>query len=268
MALPPYLPQCFVDARFDFFGRTLSGVPMIKTRWKRGVRLVEEVLGDALGRLYVDRHFPPAHKARVDAMVADLLEAYRRSISALDWMTEATKREALAKLSSLRALVGYPTHWREYNRLNIERDDLVGNFLAHSAFTFDENLIKLARPVDRSEWSMTPQAVNAYYHPLRNVIVFPAAILQPPLFDQKSPDAANYGAIGAVIGHEIGHAFDDKGSATDSSGELRDWWTDGDKAAFRQRTGLLEEQYSVLCPDAAPEVHLGDCFLNGGLGLA
>ena len=261
-ALSPYLSDAFVQERFDFYGRTLSGTPELKARWKRGVALVEAVMGEAIGARYVATHFPPAAKARADELVANLLEAYRRSITDLDWMSPATKQEALKKLDGFKPMIGYPLKWRDYSDLVVTPGDLVGCVLAADEFEFDYNLGKLSRPLDREEWEMTPQTVNAYYHPLRNVIVFPAAILQPPFFNPEADDAVNYGGIGAVIGHEIGHGFDDQGSATDAEGRLRDWWTEADRAAFEERTAALVGQYDALSPVAAPEVHV-----NGRLTL-
>ena len=261
-ALSPYLSRPFVEANFDFYGRTLSGTPLLRDRWKRGVAFVESALGEAVGRLYVARHFPPGTKAQADALVADLLEAYRRAIAGLDWMSEPTKREALAKLAALKPMIGYPTVWRDYSGLVVRPDDLVGDVLAAAAFDFDWGLSKLAGPLDREEWLMTPQMVNAYYHPLRNVIVFPAAILQPPFFNPDADAAVNYGGIGSVIGHEIGHGFDDQGSATDAAGRVRDWWTPADRAAFEARVSRLVGQYDALRPTEAPDVHV-----NGALTL-
>jgi putative endopeptidase len=224
-------------------------------------------MGEAVGALYVAAHFPPAVKARADTLVANLLEAYRRSITDLDWMTPATKQEALAKLAGTKPMIGYPVKWRDYTGLHIVPGDLVGSVLASNQFEFDYDVDKLSRPLDREEWEMTPQTVNAYYHPLRNVIVFPAAILQPPFFNADADDAVNYGGIGGVIGHEIGHGFDDKGSATDASGLLRDWWTNADRAAFEARTSALAGQYDALCPSAAPDVHVnGELTLGENIG--
>ena len=261
-ALSPYLSSVFVETRFDFYSRTLAGTPQLRDRWKRGVALVEGAMGEAVGQLYVAKHFPPQVKAQADTLVANLLEAYRRSITALDWMTPDTKTEALDKLAGFKPMIGYPSKWRDYSNLTIIPGDLVGSVMNATQFEFDYEIGKLSRPMDREEWEMTPQTVNAYYHPLRNVIVFPAAILQPPFFNPDADDAVNYGGIGAVIGHEIGHGFDDKGSATDAQGRLRNWWTDADRAAFEARTSALVGQYDALSPWAAPDVHL-----NGKLTL-
>ncbi len=230
----------------------LSGTPQLRERWKRGVALVEGSLGEAVGRIYVDRHFSPVAKERMDALVANLIEAYRRSITDLDWMTAETKEEALDKLSKFRPHIGFPSKWRDYGKLAIDRDDLIGNVMRVAGFELDRSLSKIGQPIDREEWLMTPQTVNAYYHPLKNEIVFPAAILQPPFFNEAADDAVNYGGIGAVIGHEIGHGFDDQGSTCDGNGALRDWWTEKDREAFEQRTAALVGQYDVLEPEQTP----------------
>lgn len=252
----------FVEANFDFYGRTLQGVPQIRERWKRGVSLVESTLGESVGKIYVDRHFPAPVKAQADELVANLLEAYRRSISTLEWMSETTRAEALKKLSKFKPKIGYPNTWRDYSALEIRNDDLVGNVLRASSVDFDYTITQLSGPIDPEEWLMFPQTVNAYYHPLRNEIVFPAAILQPPFFNPAADDAVNYGAIGAVIGHEIGHGFDDQGSTCDGDGRLRNWWDDVDREAFEQRTQALVAQYDQLSPTAAPDV-----TVNGQLTL-
>jgi len=246
-----FLPEAFTAENFAFYGTTLSGTPTIKPRWKRGVGLVEGCVGEAVGRLYVERYFPPAAKERCDELVGNLLEAYRRSISRLGWMTDATRAEALAKLAKFTPKIGYPTKWIDYTKLSIVPDDLIGNVRRTAEFETDRDLAKLGGPIDREEWFMTPQTVNAYYHPLRNEIVFPAAILQSPFFHPEADDAVNYGGIGAVIGHEIGHGFDDQGSTCDGDGRLRDWWTDEDRAAFKARTTALIAQYDALSPEGA-----------------
>jgi len=268
-----------VEEEFSFYGRTLSGTEEIRERWKRAVSLVEGLMGDAVGRLYVQHHFPPQAKARMDILVANLREAYRVSISDLEWMTPETRRRALAKLDRFTAKIGYPKHWRDYSELHIARDDLYGNVIRGHEVEFDREVAKLGGPVDRDEWFMTPQTVNAYYNPGMNEIVFPAAILQPPFFDADADDAANYGGIGAVIGHEIGHGFDDQGSKYDGDGNLVDWWTDADRTEFTARTTKLIEQYDAYVPrdlearDEAPHVqgaftvgeNIGDL---GGLSIA
>ncbi|PLC11837.1 peptidase M13 [Kocuria flava] len=247
-ARAPWLSAEFVEADFAFYGTVLSGTPRLKDRWKRGVELVNGVLGEAVGELYVAAHFSPTAKERMDELVANLLEAYRISITELDWMTETTRQEALKKLSQFTPKIGYPEKWKDYSALEIRPDDLVGNLVRTRAFRLAELVRKAGNPVERHEWLMTPQTVNAYYHPLRNEIVFPAAILQPPFFDEHADDAVNYGAIGAVIGHEIGHGFDDKGSTCDGDGRLRNWWSDEDRRAFEERTAALVRQFDDLVP--------------------
>ncbi|OBG60215.1 M13 family metallopeptidase [Mycobacterium sp. E3339] len=243
-----WLTDDLVAADFDFYGRLLTGAEQIRERWKRAVSLVESLMGDAVGKLYVQRHFPPDAKARIDALVDNLKAAYRQSIYELDWMTPQTRERALAKLDKFVAKVGYPAKWRDYSALVIDRDDLYGNFRRGYAVNHDRELAKLGGPVDRDEWFMTPQTVNAYYNPGMNEIVFPAAILQPPFFDPDADDAANYGGIGSVIGHEIGHGFDDQGAKYDGDGNLVDWWTDADRAEFGSRTKALIEQYDAYTP--------------------
>lgn len=274
-SLSGYLSAEFVEAHFDFYGRTLSGTPELRARWKRGVSFVESILGEAVGKLYVERHFPPQSKAQMDTLVDFLLQAYRQSISELGWMSDQTKKRALEKLESFTPKIGYPEKWRDYSRLTIRPDDLVGNLEASAEFELQRELGKLGRPIDKSEWFMTPQTVNAYYNPGFNEIVFPAAILQYPFFDPDRDAASNYGAIGAVIGHEIGHGFDDQGSRFDGQGRLTDWWTPEDRARFEELTSALVEQYSVLEPRQLPglrvngELTLGENIGDlGGLGIA
>jgi len=251
-AAAPYLSSPFVDANFAFYGTTLSGTPRIKDRWKRGVAVVEAALGEAVGQIYVARHFPEGNKARMQTLVTNLIAAYRDSITGLDWMGEATKLEALKKLDSFRAKIGFPDKWIDYSAVEIDPADLLGNVeRAHSA-DVDRHLDEVGKPVDREKWLMTPQTVNAYYHPLLNEIVFPAAILQPPFFTADADDAVNYGGIGAIIGHEIGHGFDDQGSQYDGSGLLRNWWTQDDRTAFEALTSKLVAQFDALSPTAAP----------------
>ena len=243
-----WLTDAIVAADFDFYGRLLTGTEQIRDRWKRAVSLVEGLMGDAVGKLYVARLFPPDAKARIDTLVDNLKEAYRTSISDLDWMTPQTRERALTKLDKFTAKVGYPAKWRDYSALVIDRGDLYGNYQRGYAVNHDRELAKLGGPVDRDEWFMTPQTVNAYYNPGMNEIVFPAAILQPPFFDADADDAANYGGIGAVIGHEIGHGFDDQGAKYDGDGNLVDWWTDDDRSEFGARTKALIEQYEAYTP--------------------
>jgi len=248
----PYLTEDFVAENFSFYGQTLSGVPQIRERWKRGISLVESVLGEALGRLYVAEHFPPHAKARMQDLVANVVAAYRERISALEWMTPATRARALDKLAAFTPKIGYPDTWRDYSALTVVPGDLLGNVARAAAFETDRELAKIGNPVDRGEWFMTPQTVNAYYNPGLNEIVFPAAILQPPFFDVDADDAANYGGIGAVIGHEIGHGFDDQGSKYDGVGNLHNWWTDDDRAAFDARAASLITQYDAYEPANTP----------------
>ncbi|MGE2835269.1 M13 family metallopeptidase [Mycobacterium sp. SMC-4] len=253
-----------VAADFEFYGRRLSGTEEIRARWQRGVSVVESLMGDALGRLYVERHFPPHAKARMDELVANLREAYRVSINELDWMTPQTREKALAKLDKFTPKIGYPAKWRDYSALVIDRADLYGNYRRGYALEYDRDLAKLGGPVDRDEWFMTPQTVNAYYNPGMNEIVFPAAILQPPFFDAEADDAANYGGIGAVIGHEIGHGFDDQGAKYDGDGNLLDWWTDTDRDEFGVRTKALIEQYEQFVPRGLdPSHHVNGAFTVG-----
>ena len=270
-----YLSQDFVDANFDFYGKTLSGTPELRARWKRGVSLVEGSLGEAVGRIYVDRHFPEKAKEDMDVLVANLIEAYRQSISNLAWMSPATRAKALEKLDKFTPKIGYPVKWRDYSSLEIRADDLLGNVRATNEFEFKRELGKIGKPLDRDEWFMTPQTINAYYNPGFNEIVFPAAILQFPFFDENRDAAANYGAIGAVIGHEIGHGFDDQGSKYDGDGMLTDWWTAEDKAAFEKLAALLIEQYNALAPKQVPDHHVNGALTIGenigdlgGLGIA
>lgn len=261
-AAAPYLSAAFVDANFAFYGTTISGTPRNKDRWKRGVGVVEAALGEAVGQIYVARHFPESHKARMQTLVANLIEAYRRSINDVAWMGGDTKAEALRKLEAFRAKIGYPDEWIDYSAVEIDPADLLGNVeRAHNA-DVDRHLDEVGKPVDRNKWLMTPQTVNAYYHPMMNEIVFPAAILQPPFFTADADDAVNYGGIGAVIGHEIGHGFDDQGSQFDGGGALRNWWTDQDRQAFEALTARLVAQFDALSPAAAPGHHV-----NGRLTL-
>ena len=269
----PYLGKAFVAARFDFVGRTLAGTTEIRPRWKRGVALVEDSEGELLGKLYVDKYFPVDSQRRMEKLVANLLAAYRESIETNEWMAPATKKEAQAKLATIAPKIGYPKRWRSYDSLLIRRDDLVGNVMRARAFEFERNIGKLGKPVDRDEWFTTPQTVNAFYNPSLNEIVFPAARLQPPFFDPKADDAVNYGAIGAVIGHDISHGFDDRGSQYDGNGNLRDWWTAEDRKRFNELTKILVSQYSAFSPlpgyTVNGELTLGENIAdNAGLEIA
>jgi endothelin-converting enzyme/putative endopeptidase len=248
----PYLSSAFVEANFDFYGRTLNGTPELRARWKRGVTLVEGALGEAVGKEYVARHFPPESKAQMDELVANLLAAYRQSISRLDWMTDETKQRAYEKLDTFRPKIGYPEKFRDYSDLRVRPDDLMGNVAAASAFETDRQLNKIGSPFDPDEWLMLPQQVNAYYNPGTNEICFPAGILQRPFFAPDADPAENYGGIGAVIGHEIGHGFDDQGAQYDGQGNLNDWWTADDKAAFEVKSQALAEQYDAFEPRGLP----------------
>jgi predicted metalloendopeptidase len=272
-AYAPYLSDAFVDERFGFFGTVLSGVPENRPRWKRGITLVDHAIGEGLGRLYVEQYFPPESKARMDALVQNLLATYKTSIAALDWMSGPTKEQAQAKLAKLTTKIGYPTLWRDYTKLTIVSDDLVGNLMRANEFEFNRNAVKLGKPIDRNEWFMTPQTVNAYYNPEMNEIVFPAGILQPPYFNPEADDATNYGAIGATIGHEMSHGFDDSGSQFDGDGNLRDWWTKEDHEKYAARTRALIEQYNAYEPVAGYHVNgeltLGENIAdNAGLAIA
>ncbi len=253
----------FVDESFSFYGKTLSGTPTLRARWKRGVSLVEGSLGEAVGRIYVDRHFPPAAKGEMDELVKNLVEAYRQSITGLDWMGEDTRAKALAKLGKFTPKIGYPVKWRDYSSIEIDEADLIGNVRRTSRYEFDRELGKIGKPLDRDEWFMTPQTINAYYNPGFNEIVFPAAILQYPFFDPERDAAANYGAIGAVIGHEIGHGFDDQGSKYDGDGRLTDWWTAADREAFESLTAALIEQFNGLAPRQIPDHHVNGALTIG-----
>lgn len=243
-AFASLLPEALDQEDFRFYGTALRGVEAQEERWKRAVNLLNGLLGDPVGKLYVERHFSPAAKARMEELVENLREAYRQSILELDWMTEATKDKAIQKLKKFTPKIGYPDKWRDYSGLRIEADDLFGNYLRAREFQYQINLAKLGQPVDRSEWFMNPQTVNAYYNPGLNEIVFPAAILQPPFFNQAADDAINYGAIGAVIGHEMGHGFDDQGAKSNGDGLLQNWWTEQDMTEFKRRTQQLVEQYN------------------------
>ena len=271
----PYLHSEVVNANFDFYGKTLTGTPELRARWKRGVAVTESALGEAIGRIYVEKHFSPTAKAAMDDLVAHLVEAYRQSIRNLDWMTEETRQRALDKLEKFTPKIGFPVRWRDYSTLAIDADDLVANVRAASEFEFQRELGKIGKPLDRDEWFMTPQTINAYYNPGFNEIVFPAAILQFPFFDESRDAAANYGAIGAGIGHEIGHGFDDQGSRFDGDGRLTDWWTAEDRAAFEERTASLIAQYDALALNGIPDHHVNGALTIGenigdlgGLGIA
>jgi putative endopeptidase len=247
-AYAPVLPKALSNERFAFVGKTLSGTTEERPRWQRGVALENVLLGDAIGKIYAQRYFPPEAKAQADAMVANIIAAFRKRIEALDWMNPATKAEAQAKLTTLYVGIGYPETWRDYSAYQVKADDLFGNLWRGGLFDYHRDLARLGHPVDRKEWSMHPQTVNAVNLPLQNALSFPAAILQPPFFDPLAPAAANYGAIGSVIGHEISHTFDTEGSAFDSKGRVRDWWTPSDYAHFKAATARLAAQYDSYKP--------------------
>ena len=249
------LSKEFVDAHFDLYSKELGGIPEQKPRWKQAVVAASGggsgdfgVLGEVVGRVYVKRHFKPAAKEKMEELVANLLKTFGNSVDELEWMTDATKKQAKGKLDKITTKIGYPVKWRDYSSLEIRADDLVGNMMRSSIVEYDRNANKLGKPVDKQEWGMTPQTVNAYYNPTKNEIVFPAAILQPPFFDAEAPEALNYGGIGAVIGHEISHAFDDQGSRYDGDGNLNNWWSDEDRAAFKALAARLIEQYGEYEP--------------------
>jgi putative endopeptidase len=264
-AAAPYLSKAFVDERFAFTGTALSGIPENRARWKRGITLLDAAMGEALGKRYVEKYFPPLNKVRMEALVRNLLDAYRRDIDTLDWMSPDTKKGAQAKLAKIATKIGYPSTWRDYGALLITDYDLWGNVVRANEFEYRRNLDKLGKPVDRNEWHMTPQTVNAYYNPLMNEIVFPAAILQPPFFNMRADDAVNYGAIGGVIGHEISHGFDDRGSQYDADGNLHDWFTPQDHDKFKAKTRALVAQYGAYEP--VPGFHVnGELTLGENIG--
>ncbi len=250
-----FLPTAFGDEDFAFFGKTLRGTPQQRERWKRGVSVVDDVLGEVVGKLYVEKYFPASEKARAEAMVKNVIAAFEKRIDALSWMAPATKLEAKAKLKVLKVGVGYPDKWRDYSKLDIVKGDLWGNVERAALFDFREKVERLQKPVDRSEWVMNPQLVNAVNLPAMNAMNFPAAILQPPHFDSKRSAAMDYGAIGATIGHEICHSFDDQGAQFDSSGHLRNWWTKEDLEHFQTSSAALIQQYDAYKPFADASVN-------------
>jgi len=255
------MPKAFADERFAFFGTALQGTTEQRPRWARGVNVVNGLLGDAVGQEYARRYFPPEAKQQAQAMVANIIEAFRQRVRSLSWMAESTKKEAEAKLDTLYVGIGYPETWKDYSGYDVKPDDIFGNIWRGNLFDYHYDRAKIGKPVDRHWWSMTPQTVNAVNLPLQNALNFPAAILQPPFFDAKAPAADNYGAIGTVIGHEISHTFDSEGSAFDSKGRVRDWWTPADFEHFKKGTQALAEQYSGYKP-------FPDLALNGEQTLA
>jgi len=258
-----FLTDDIVQQNFEFYAKTLSGTPQIRDRWKRGVSVTQGALGEAIGKVYVEKHFPARAKEEMKVLVDYLLEAYRLSILELPWMSDETKKKALEKLTKFTPKIGYPDKWRDYSTLEISASDLIGNLWRIAEFDHAYAIAKIGAPVDRDEWHMTPQTVNAYYNPLANEIVFPAAILQPPFFDLDAEMAANYGGIGATIGHEIGHGFDDQGSKYDGDGNMVDWWSDVDRAKFEELTGVLVAQFDALSPESTPDIHVNGAFTLG-----
>ncbi|HET9697668.1 MAG TPA: M13 family metallopeptidase, partial [Terriglobales bacterium] len=255
------LPKAFADERFNFVGKTLSGTPQQRPRWQRAVFMVNGILPDAVGKIYAKRYFSPEAKAEVQQMVTNIIEAFRKRVEALTWMAPETKKEALAKLSTLYVGVGYPETWHDYSGYTVRADDIFGNFWRAGEFTYHRDIARLGKPVDKHEWSMSPQTVNAVNLPLQNALNFPAGFLQPPFFDPKAPAATNYGSIGSVIGHEVSHTFDSEGAAFDSKGRVRNWWTESDFAHFRASTETLVKQYDSYKP-------FSDLSLNGRQTLA
>jgi len=256
----PYLSDAFVNADFDFYGRTLQGTRELRPRWKRAIDETSGSLGEALGEVYVERAFPPATKARADEMIENLRKVISSRIAALDWMGEDTRKQALGKLATFVSKIGYPDKWRDYSSLTIGQESYLANVKAAAAFETRRGFNKIGKPIDRTEWGMSPQTINAYYNPLQNEIVFPAAIMQPPMFDGSADDAVNYGAMGSVIGHEFMHGFDDQGSRFDAQGNMKSWWTDEDRKHFEARTKKLVDQYGGY-------VAVDDLHVNGQLTL-
>jgi len=259
------LSEEFVNMHFDFHSKTLHGIKQQRPRWKDAVDTTESVLGEVVGKVYVKEHFKPEAKERMEDMIKMLIKGFEVSINELEWMSDTTKTAALDKLSKFTYKIGYPDKWRDYSALNIEAGELVKNYQSYVAFEFDEMIASLTKPVDKSKWHMTPQTVNAYFNPVGNEIVFPAAILQPPFFNMEADDAVNYGGIGAVIGHELSHGFDDQGAKYDGDGNLRNWWTDNDKAEFEKRSKQLSAQYSAFAPFTDASVN-GDLTLGENIG--
>ena len=256
----PYLSPAFVDARFEMFGRILTGQELPRDRWRTGVSLLNAFLSDALGRLYVERHLPPAAKAHAEQLMGNLLRAYRQAIEEADWLAPGTRREAIAKLSRIRLKIGYPNRWRDYRDLAIKDDDLFGNVMRGRAFDNQQRMARVAGPLDSSEWMVPVQTLNAYYNPALNEITVPASVLQPPIFDADADDAANYGALGALMGHELSHALDDRGQAYDARGVPRHWWTAADVETLRASSAVLMEQYEGYSP-------IRGLHVNGSLTL-
>ena len=260
----PYLNSALVNERFNFYGTTLYGVPKLRERWKRAIGLVETAIDQAVGQIYVERHFSKDAKERIVDLVKNLTHAYRENIDALDWMSDDTKKKALLKLDKFTSKIGYPDKWRDYSKLSITPGDLIGNVDAIARYSQDYAYSKIGKEVDKSEWlTITPQTVNAQYNPGANEIIFPAAILQPPFFDVLADDAANYGGIGAIIGHEMGHGFDDQGSKYDGDGNLVNWWNVYDRAEFEKLASMLIKQYDQLSPENAPDIKVNGALTVG-----
>lgn len=259
-ATAEYLPRAFVEEDFDFFSRTLRGIEQNQPRWKRAVNATNGVLGEVVGRLYVAKHFKPEAKARMQKLVENLKLAFAERIKTLEWMSQETQKAALEKLSKFNSKIGYPDEWKDYSQLEINQTELLRNMKRSAMVEYQRMIDKLGQPIDRGEWFMTPQTVNAYYNPPMNEVVFPAAILQPPFFNMDADDAVNYGAIGAVIGHELTHGFDDQGRKSDGDGNLRDWWTESDATEFTERANVMVEQYNGFSP-------IDSMFVNGQLTL-
>lgn len=269
----PYLSKEIVEEDFDFFRRVLRGTEQNRPRWKRAVSATTRVLGEVIGQLYVEKHFKPEAKERMVTLVENLRIAFAQRINGLDWMSSETKSKALAKLEKFNAKIGYPDKWKDYSALQIKADDLVGNIKRSAIVEHERAIDKLGKPIDKDEWGMTPQRVNAYYSPTRNEIVFPAAILQPPFFNMEAEDAANYGGIGAVIGHEFTHGFDDQGRKSDGDGNLKNWWTEEDGNKFEERSKIMVDQYNNFNPIDTFHVNgkqtLGENIADlGGLTIA
>ena len=260
-AVASALPQPFVDENFDFYGRKLTGAKQLLPRWRRCVQATDRNLGEALGQYYVQRYFPPEAKTRALEMVKNLIAALRDDLSTLDWMSPATRRQAIKKLDAIALKIGYPDKWRDYSAYHVNRGPYVENVLHGASFEFARDLAKIGKPVDRTEWEMTPPTVNAYYQPLLNEIVFPAGILQPPFFDFHADDAVNYGGIGAVIGHELTHGFDDQGAKFDAHGNLKNWWTPEDLKNFQQRGECVEKQFAAY--EVEPGLHENGKLVEG-----
>jgi putative endopeptidase len=272
-ASSPYLSDPFVNERFEFYSKTLGGQQQLQPRWKRVLGALESGAGEAMGQLYVQVAYPPESRARMDELVANLLQALKGRIETLPWMSDATKAKALQKWAAFTPKIGYPVKWRDYTGLATSRDSYYGNIAATREFNYHWEIGKIGKPVDKTEWHMTPQTVNAYYNPLQNEVVFPAAILQPPFFDPKADDAYNYGGIGAVIGHELTHGYDDQGSRFGPTGNFEQWWTPEDSKQFQARTGLLVKQFNGY--EVAPglkvngRLTLGENIADlGGLSVA